>query len=80
MHRLVAWLIAPHTLWVALWTGLGVFTVVLLTLLHTKLGKTKPVQKCAILAIWFHLLLLIYATSVTIVAERAGGGGQVTIN
>ncbi|MBN8625593.1 MAG: hypothetical protein J0M17_08900 [Planctomycetes bacterium] len=80
VHRLGAWLIAPHTLWVALWTGLGVFTVVLLTLLHTKLGKTKPVQKCAILAIWFHLLLLIYATSVTIVAERAGGGGQVTIN
>ncbi|MGC3970971.1 MAG: hypothetical protein QM775_27650 [Pirellulales bacterium] len=80
LRRFGAWLVEPDTLWVALWVGLGVFTVVLMTLLHTRLGKTKPVQKCAILAVWFHLLLLIYATSVTIVAERVGGGGQVTIN
>ncbi|MBA4018292.1 MAG: hypothetical protein C0483_14080 [Pirellula sp.] len=75
-----AWLLSPQTLWIALWVGLGVFTVLLVLLINTRLGKSQPLRKCAILAIWFHLLLLIYATSIPIVAQRPGGGGQVTIN
>ena len=77
---ILARLLSPQSLWVALWVGLGVFTVVLIGLLHTRLGSSKPIQKCTILAIWFHLLLLIYASSIQVVPERLGGGNQVTIN
>jgi hypothetical protein len=77
---ILARLFSPQSLWVALWVGLGVFTLVLIGLLHTRLGSSKPIQKCTILAIWFHLLLLIYASSIQVVPERLGGGIQVTIN
>lgn len=73
-------LFSRQSLWVALWVGLAIFTCVLIALLHTKLGRSKPLQKCSILAVWFHLLLLIYATSIQVVPERLGGGNQVTIS
>jgi len=77
---IMARLLSPQSLWIALWVGLAVFTLVLIGLLHTRLGSTKPLQKFTILAIWFHLLLLIYASSIQVVPERPGGGNQVTIN
>ena len=80
LREWTARLFSPQSLWIALWVGLGVFTVVLVLLINTRLGKSQPLRKCAILAIWFHLLLLIYATSIPIVAQRPGGGNQVTIN
>jgi len=80
LRLIIARVFRPDALWVALWVGLGVFTIVLISLLRTRLGNSRPLQKCTILAVWFHLLLLIYASSVTIVAERPGVGNQVTIN
>ena len=80
LREWTARLLSPQTLWVALWVGLGVFTVVLVLLINTRIGKSQPLRKCAILAVWFHLLLLIYATSIPIVASRPGGDGQVTIS
>ena len=80
LREWTARLLSPQSLWIALWVGLGVFTVVLVLLINSRIGKSQPLRKCAILAVWFHLLLLIYATSIPIVAQRPGGGGQVTIN
>ena len=80
LREWTARLLSPQSLWVALWVGLGAFTVVLVLLVNTRLGKSQPLRKCAILAVWFHLLLLIYATSIPIVASRPGGDGQVTIS
>jgi hypothetical protein len=73
-------LFSRQAIWIALWVGLAVFTCVLIALVNTRLGRSKPLQKCSILAVWFHLLLLIYATSIQVVPERLGGGNQVTIS
>jgi hypothetical protein len=70
----------PQFLWILLWVGLGVFTLVLCVLLMTRWGDKQPVQKCTILSVWFHFLLMVYATSITIVSERHGQGNSVTIN
>lgn len=80
LRELSAKLFHPQSLWIALWVGLGIFTVVLVLLVNSRLGKSRPLRKGAILAVWFHLLLLIYATSIPIVASRPGGDSQVTIN
>lgn len=77
---IVARLLSPQFLWVVLWTLLGALTLALLALLMTRWGRKQPVQKCTILSVWFHLLLVIYATSIQIVPERFGPGNQVTIN
>ena len=80
LRDLLTRLTSPEFLWVAVWTGLGAFTFVLVGLLLTRWGKTQPVQKCTILSVWFHVLLVVYATSIQVVPQRQGPGNEVVIN
>jgi hypothetical protein len=77
---LFRYLTDPQFLWILLWIGLGVLTLVLCVLLMTRWGDKQPIQKCTILSVWFHVLLLVYTTSITIVTERPGAGNSVTVN
>ena len=52
-----------------LWCGLGLLTIVLIVLVVTKWGKTRPLHTCAVLSLLAHVLLACLATVVRIVAS-----------
>jgi len=49
-----------------LWGGLILMTAFLLGLLGTRWGHSRPLQKCAILSLFSHVLLAAYCTQVTV--------------
>ena len=57
---------------IALWTGLAAFTLTFVVLLFTRWGQSKPVQKCVVLSLLAHLLLVGYATTVKLVYAHPG--------
>lgn len=57
--------------WVV-WVGLVVLTVALLLLIRTRWGQSQPLGKCVVLSLLAHLLVGIYATTVTIVTATVG--------
>ncbi len=57
--------------WVV-WVGLVVLTVALLLLIRTRWGQSQPLGKCVVLSLLAHLLVGIYATTVTIVTSSVG--------
>ncbi|MCC7476431.1 MAG: squalene--hopene cyclase [Pirellulales bacterium] len=58
-----------------LWAGSLVLSVVLVTLLWTRWGHSKPLHKCAVLSLLAHLILAFLAMTVRIVSGDGGGGG-----
>ncbi len=52
-----------------LWAGLAAFTVMVLVLMRTRWGQSRPLGKCLVLSVLAHLLLLGYSTTVQIVAS-----------
>ncbi len=51
-----------------LWAGLAAFTIMVLVLMRTRWGQSRPLGKCLVLSILAHLLLIGYSTTVQIVA------------
>ncbi len=56
-----------------LWLGLLTFTLGLLILRYTRWGQSHQLQKCMVLSVLAHLLLLGYAATIHIIAPPAGG-------
>ncbi len=69
-----AWAALTGLNWVviALWAGLAVFTLTFIVLLFTRWGQSKPLQKCVVLSLLAHLLLVGYATTVKLVYAHPG--------
>ena len=47
--------------------------------MRTRWGQSQPLRKCAVLSLFCHLLLAVYATTVQIVAASAGPGPRDAI-
>ncbi|HEX5472346.1 MAG TPA: squalene--hopene cyclase [Lacipirellulaceae bacterium] len=61
--------------WLA-WVGSLALSIALVTLMWTRWGQSRPLQKCAALSLLVHLILAFLAMTVRIVAgDGAGGGG-----
>lgn len=66
---------AQFAYWV-LWAGSLVLSIVLVVLLYTRWGQSKPLHKCAALSLIVHLILGFLTMSVRIVnGDGTGGGG-----
>ncbi|HEX4148351.1 MAG TPA: hypothetical protein VHY20_05160, partial [Pirellulales bacterium] len=77
---LLAALLSPKVAAITLWVGLGLLTLTLAALMVTRWGQTQSIAKCAVLSIWAHVLLGVYATTVDIVfTPKPGRGGEGTI-
>jgi hypothetical protein len=72
--QLVASLRRAEFAQLALWGGLGLATVAMIVMLRRRWRHASPLYKCTVFSVWSHLLLVIYATSIQIVAERQGPG------
>jgi hypothetical protein len=64
------------------WAGLVVITAALLVLARTRWGQSQPLGKCMVLSLLAHLLLALYATTVSIMtgAGSSGSGGELTVS
>src|SRR6266403_5163358 len=60
--------------WVA-WGGSLALSIVLVVLMWTRWGQSRPLQKCAALSLLVHLMLAFLTMTVRIVAGDGGGGG-----
>jgi outer membrane biosynthesis protein TonB len=58
-----------------LWAGSFVLTAVLVVLLYTRWGHSKPLHKCAALSLIVHLILAFLTMTVRIVSGDGTGGG-----
>ena len=77
---LLAALLSPKVAAITLWVGLGLLTLTLAALMVTRWGQTQSIAKCAVLSVWAHVLLAVYATTVDIVfTPPAGHGHEGTI-
>ncbi len=77
---LLAALLSPKVAAITLWVGLGLLTLTLAALMVTRWGQTQSIAKCAVLSVWAHILLGVYATTVDIVfTPKPGHGGEGTI-
>ena len=63
-------LLAPRTLWIALWSGLALLTLALLVLSRSRWGQAKPISKCVMLSVLAHLLLVGYAYKMQLFSEQ----------
>jgi len=63
----------PLAYWL-LWCGSLALSAVLVALLRTRWGQSRPLQKCAVLSLLVHLLLAWAAMTVHMVAGDGGGG------
>ena len=59
----------PTVKW--LWLGVFLLTVMLIVLMRTRWGQSKPLRKCIILSLSAHVLLAGYTTTVRIAASRS---------
>ena len=73
---LLAALLSPKVAAITLWVGLGLLTLTLAALMVTRWGQTQSIAKCAVLSVWAHVLLGVYATTVDIVFTPPPGNGR----
>lgn len=66
----------------SVWFGLLAVTVALVLLARTRWGQTHPLGKCIVLSLLAHVLLGLYASTVSIITGGGGGGdgGEVTVS
>ena len=69
-------LLSPKVAAITLWVGLGLLTLTLAALMVTRWGQTQSIAKCAVLSVWAHVLLGVYATTVDIVFTPPPGNGR----
>jgi hypothetical protein len=74
LDRLTTLVGRPQFLQGALWSSLGLVTIVLVAMLGRRWKRLTPLHKCTAFSVWAHLVLIVYATSVQIVAERTTHG------
>ncbi|MEX2308616.1 MAG: squalene--hopene cyclase [Pirellulales bacterium] len=67
--------LAP-TAYVLLWSGSLMLSIVLVVLLRTRWGQSRPFHKCAVLSLLVHLLLAWAAMTVRFIAGDGAGGGS----
>src|SRR4029077_1567222 len=60
--------------WLA-WGGSLALSILLVVLMWTRWGQSRPLQKCATLSLLVHLMLAFLAMTVRIVVGDGGGGG-----
>src|SRR5829696_1119751 len=70
---IVAWLNVPMA-WLFVGSGLGLATILLISLLRTRWRLVKAWKKCALLSLWVHILLAYVATVVQIASGGIGPG------
>ena len=70
---ITAWLNVP-TAWLFVGSGLGLATILLVSLLRTRWRYVKAWKKCALLSLWVHVLLAYAATVVQIASGGIGPG------
>jgi len=66
LERIYQFITGQELFWALLWTGVGIFAVDLILLMETRWGQTKVLQKCLILSLLFHGLIVGYAATVKI--------------
>lgn len=71
LGHMLEFLTSTEFLWGLLWVGVGIFAVDLLLLMETRWGQTKLIQKCLVLSILFHVLLIGYSKTIDIVAPSS---------
>ena len=65
--------------WLLLGIGFALLSVALLVLMLSRLGHARPVQKCVILSVYAHLLLLVFAYMYNLFqVPLPSGHGQTT--
>jgi len=62
-----------------LWLGLAAFTLGLLILRYTRWGQSHQLEKCMVLSVLAHLLLLGYFATMRMVNPPLGGDGMCFI-
>lgn len=72
---LIGRLAAMPVAYLVLWFASLVLSVVLVVLLRTRWGESRPLHKCAVLSLLVHLLLAWAAMTVRIVAGDGDGNG-----
>lgn len=72
LGQMFEFLTSTEFLWGLLWVGVGIFAVDLLLLMETRWGQTKLIQKCLVLSILFHVLLIGYSKTLDIMSPVPG--------
>lgn len=65
---------------VGLFAGLVVLTVVLLVVMRTKFGQTRPLWTCAILSVLAHILLIAYAYGIQLTTVATSSDPDDVVN
>lgn len=61
-----------ETVWTVLWLVLAAVTVTLVMLMYTRWGRSRPLEKCALLSLLAHTLLAGICTSVQLAGAARG--------
>jgi hypothetical protein len=61
-----------QTVWTVLWLVLAAITVTLILLMYTRWGRSRPLEKCALLSLLAHALLAGIGTTVQLAGVSAG--------
>jgi hypothetical protein len=64
--RMLDFLTALQPMVAVLWMGLAAFALTVMVLMRSRWGRSRPLQKCAMLSLFAHLLLVGYAMTVRI--------------
>jgi len=72
LDHLWQYLTSTDFLLLVVWSGMALLTVVLLILMQTRWGRSRPLRKCVVLSLLAHLLFLSYAATVKIVNNGRG--------
>ncbi len=76
---LVGRLAATPVAYLLLWSGSLVLSIVLVVLLRTRWGQSRPLHKCAVLSLLVHLLLAWAAMTLHIMVGDGGGTSGSTV-
>lgn len=69
----------PIQYWLA-WLGSLALSIVLVMLLRTRWGQSRPLQKCALLSLLVHALLACLTMTIRVVVGEGGGGSGPPIH
>lgn len=67
--------------WFAMWSILGVLTLVFVVLLRTRWSTNGTWRMCAVLSIWVHVLIIVFSMTIRIVSGPpvTGDGGPIHV-
>ncbi len=71
----VLFLASVHLAYWLAWAGSLALSIVLVVLMWTRWGQSRPLHKCAALSLLVHLILAFLTMTVRIVSGDGGGGG-----